>query len=553
MKSKKKSKKIKTIILAIVLIILVAVSMLFVSVWKDMHDQQKKIKEAKNETTTNAYYDIKDEGENNPAVGKVTSTKIELDNSNYKKFIDTANAQKLGYTYENYYGIEKALKQPYVQYTPVEYNLEVLDKNNNIDVDKLTKIAIKNRDKKPLPILCAEIDDNKTRELCGYVATAINANKDKCDIKKIATLLSNFRIFEKKGSTAFAYVTQDINMGFNTTMFKIYENMGDITGNVDFTNTSVFSHEAMHLIQMASSFDGDNDKIENAGCYRLDRTIQDKRPNPLWFKWIIEGSADTAMQSYLKADNNSLCYSKKITYINSALMPMMFNDNFDKSLIEQTTFCENFDEMRKILGIKTDDEFLDFMKLAYTIEICQEGDEGFFKQYQEETGKDTSVKDDNKSDERFNIILTCRSEAENTIVNNFYKNLAKYINENNVDLETVFFLARLCEIDTASHLQYSNKSYYPYQNSNIKNHYELQQALFKAIAKSSDMSLDDINNKYDSYKMYVKDENGKKMPNCNWNSFTNNQKEFINYAQSFHSYTRFVRLKTMMNFNPEAE
>lgn len=553
MKSKNKSKKIIKVLFAMVLIVLVAIIAIFISVSNDMKEQQKKLNESKAETTTSAYYDIKDEGENNPIHAEVTSTKIELDDSNYKKFLKTANAQKLGYTYESYYGIEEALKQPYVQNTPIEYNLEVLDENNNIDIDKLTEVAIRNRKLKKLPILCAEIDDAKTRELCGYVAKALNDNKDKCDIKKVATLLSHFRIFEKKGSTAFAYVTQDINMGFNTTIFKIYENMGSITGTVNFTNTSIFTHESMHLIQLASSFDGDNEEIENLGCYRIDRTIENEKPNPLWIKWIIEGSADTAMQSYLKTDNKPLCYPKKITYINSVLMPMMFNDGFDKSLIEQTTYCENFDEMRNILGIKTDDEFLDFMKLAYTIEICQEGDEGFFTEYQKATGRDVSVNDDVKSDERFNIILACRSEAENVIVNSYYKNLAKYVKENVVDLETVFFLARLCEIDTFTHLQYTNKNYYSHQTSNIENHYELQQALFKAIAQSSNISLEDINKAYDNYKMYVCDEDGKTTPNCNWQGFTKEQREFIEYANSFHSYTRFVRLKTMKDFNPKTE
>lgn len=546
--SKGKGKKVLIIVLALVIC---AVCVLMVSTIKSMKDNEKALKNpTTTEATTNPYNeDIKTSDETAYEKKAVSSTKISLNDKEYKKFEKVANSQKLGFRYDDYYLLEQELEKAYVKRGKLEYNLEVLNDKNEIDVNKLTKVALRNAIEKPSVNMTEPVSAEKTKEICQMVCDVCNNNKDKYDIKELATMLSHLRILEKRGTAAFADVSNKIDLSFNAFMLDTYAMISDQSDDVNYNNTTVFTHETMHLFQYASSFDGSNEVINKLGFCRRDEKSKGL-PHPLYDSWLIEGSADMAMQDCLNADNTSLCYSKRISYINSVLTTFMFDKNFDRHLIERTSWCEDIYEMFDILGIKDKEQQLEYLKLLYSIEVCQECDSGFYEYYAKQTGENMSKDSDgNRSDERLKVVLGNRSDAEKYIVNGFYKDFAKYVRDNkNVDLETVFYLARFCELDAASHLKYANKNYYDYQKDNVFMHYELQQALFEAIANSSNMSLDDINKAYDDYKMYVLDDNGKKVANCNQNALTKEQKEYISYSETIMAYDNFVRIKTMVDY-----
>lgn len=556
MKEQNKKSKIKNVITKIFVVILIIV-VAFVGIvvgftaksQKDYKKRLENLSTSTTESTTSSNIElIAITDETNYKKGTVNSTKISLSNKEYKNFIKLAESQKLGFTYDDYYLIEKELEKPYVKRGKTENKTELINDKGEIDAEKLTQVALKNAKTKKKVVLAVDIDEKKTREICELICNVCNNNKDKYDINELATMLCDLRIFEKKGSTAFAYVSQNIDFGFNSTMIDLYEKMGNVTGEEKQTEQSSFVHETMHLFQYATSYDGNNEEIDKVGFCRLDRT-NDNIPHPLYDSWLVEASADTMMQSYLNSGNGVLCYQKKISYMNSVLLDFMFDKGFDRHMLERTTLSSDIYEMFDILNIKDKKEQIDFLKLLYSVEICQELDEGFFKYYAEKNGVDTAYDSNGeRTKERLGLVLTCRSDLEKYIVNKFYKAFADYVKNNDVDLETVFYLARLCEIDTANHLLYSNKKYYDYQIDNIKLHYELQQGLFNAIANSSNMSLDEINNAYDDYLMYVLDENENKIPNCNSNLLTEEQKDFIEYSESIFKYDKFVRLKTVINY-----
>lgn len=537
----KKSKKFLIAILVIVIIIVVA----FVAV---NGKSNKNTTTATQSQTTSAeespYIDVEKSNENQYEIAEVNSTKIDLNDKEYKSFVKLTESQNIDFTYDKYYLLEEELKKDYVKKGKLDYNLEVLNSNGEIDVDKLTDVALDNVDSRETNIFYNEIGREKTKEICELMVKTYNDNKDKYDINELAATLSNLRILEHKTTTKYAYVTKEIDFIYNPNTMKIGTDISKITGGEEFdVGASTMIHEMMHVLQYASSFDGSNEDVIKIGYCRSDNSNKDM-PNPLFNRWILESSAETMNQAYLNFSHKNLTYNRGIRNANAVLMSFMFNKDFDRHILEKTTLSDDIYEMFDILNISDKKEQLEYLKLMNSIDTCFEYNDGFFKYYSSQTGIDL----DNNEEEKDKIISTSRVDAQNYIQNRFYKALAEYVKNNDVDLETVFFLTRCFEIDSSTRLQYTRKDLLEYNKSAILNQYELQQGLFKAIAKSSGMTLDEVNDKYNSYMLYVLDDNGNEHPNCNWNSLTDGQRDFIDFTKELYSYTRMVRLNTMVDY-----
>lgn len=541
MKDKSKSKKI------IIALIVVVAAIVLCAILLSGNDKDKKNDNANTtaaSVSSAAYIDVENPKDSQYNIGEVKSTKISLSDKEYKEFIKLADSQKLDFTYDDYYGIEEEVKKPYVKANKLEPDLQLLNDKNEIDVDKLTAIAIKNYNTRDVNAFWKQPSKEKTREICQFICKVVNDNKDKYDMNQLATMLTYLRIAQHDTSTSLAFVNPKIDFVFNPNLIKATGDVNIITGSDANEEIDTMTHEIMHLLQLASSFDGSNDEVGNIGFCRADYT-DEKAITPLYYRWIIEASAETMAQNYIGFPQKNMMYSTNIKNVNNVLRMYMFDDGFSRHNIEKITLSKDLDTAYGVMGITDEKEKIDFLKVLYCYETVKEYNKTFFDVYSEKTGKDAS----SGSEERAAIMNNSEMDAEKYTINHFYKSFAKFVkDEKDIDLETVFFLARMSELDSSTRIGYTQKSMVDFAKEGIENHYELQQGLFKAIANSSDMSLDDINKAYDEYKMYVLDENKKEKINCNWDLFTAEQKDFITYTTNMYSYTHFARIKAMVDF-----
>ena len=145
--------------------------------------------------------------------------------------------------------------------------------------------------------------------------------------------------------------------------------------------------------------------------------------------------------------------------------------------------------------------------------------------------------------------MLVREDAVINLSKTYYENLISSVQAGEInDLNTLFFMMRIWEIDAYSHLEYNKDSVslecakrYLQWNSNV------QGEIFQLVGKNVNLSEDELKEMYNEYNLY-EDDNGNIKPNCNLNGLKENQKDFILSKINKYTARGFSKTSDMITY-----
>lgn len=493
----------------------------------------------------NGYIDVEHSNEKKPINGDKTSTKINLNKPQYDEFINELENYDYEFSMSKYYDLENTLKTfNDVQYQKKESSKLIND--GELDSNKLYNIVIDNnnsymkQDTNSVNVFFSNTSDENIKNICNLIVEIYNNNKDDyCDIKKVSDTLTHLKIFQNDTTSSNAYVTDDLVLVFNPKMMEMFSKMQEMKGNTKdgvSVDKTVFVHEIEHLFQNASNDFQDENGIETGFCRKYDKV----NVNSLWNTWLLESSAEIKMSESLHATTKN--YDKKISYIRSYNLSRIFESSYVVNDLVNSVFTNNLDSAFKFLNINDDVSKMEFLKLMYSIEITQSDVDDFWEFYEKQ--ERIMLTDEEKESIRMDI----RTEAVKKLSKEYYKGLASALLDGKIkDLETVFYLMRLWELDSCGHLNFTNKQEYEHAKDFIIWQDNIEKGLIKAISNSSNMSYDELMNQYDNYPMSL-EVNGNVINNADFSNLPKEKQEYINASYEKYSVTYFSRISTMVNY-----
>ena len=467
---------------------------------------------------------------------------ITISNYDYMQLMDFIKSNPdHKFSYSQYYGLEYATQLYKENIITKSSDSNLLDAQGKLDPSKLINIVLENNaktfegGKNTINIFYKELSRTEITKLCNLIAEVANNRLSATELKKLSNTLTQLKIFERTGCASNAYVTNDITLVYNPTMSQNYSNIQGLQGkDPETTLKGVLTHEIMHLIQYASNDINDSNGIEAGICRMYNLPGKDKNipVDSLWYSWVLDAGAELGMADYLNIKPGT--YAKKISYANSYNLSRFNELNSTSDTLENTIFSHSLEEAYEQLGIETDEEKQNFLNYMYSVEITQTEPNDFFEYYESQTGKTLT------EEEKLAIRMDIREDAVIYLTNNFYSNLVNAINEGTItDLNTVFYLVRIWELDSFNHLEYTKTKGLEHAKDFIEWQQSLQEGLFSAIATSSNLDKDTIVARYSEYNLNIENENGEITQNCNLDSFNSFTQYYLSKAPSNYSTANF--------------
>ena len=506
-----------------------------------------------NNSNTNSkpdYIDVLKSNELNVYDEDKSTIDINLNNYNYLNYINLLNSTESPFDTAKYYGLDEALELYNSTEVKKSTNSNLLDENGKLDANKLIECVNKNNE----AYMAEGIDAIKTfykdmssediNKMCVLIAEVVNNKFNDVEINKAANTLTKLKIFERSGTAANAYVSNNLTFVFNPNMSNMYADMKSKTDNFDEEETieGVIIHEIMHLLEYSANDINDDNGIESGICRMYNVPNKDpKLPvDSLWNSWLLEAAAELGMSDYLNIKPGT--YAKKISYVKSYNLSRFNELNLEKQGLEDVAFNHTLEKAYKDLELNSKEEQREFLNFLYSIEIIQTNPDDFWKNYTEKTG--INLTEEEKTEIRMNI----RTDAIKYLTKNFYNNLATAVHEGNVtDIDSVFYLMRNWEIDVHGHLEYTKTNTIEPAKDFIIWQDEIQNEFFSALAESNNLTKEDISTMYDDYNLQVT-ENNQIYNNCNFDKYNDYTSNYITSAKEKYATTKFSRNKDVANY-----
>ena len=475
---------------------------------------------------------------------------INLNNYNYMNVSNTLQSSDYSYDMSEYFGLDHALTK--YNSTTVNKSTEsnLLDSNGNIDANKLFQIVKENNadsmngKKNSINAFYTELDSSTIQQICDLIAETANSELNSTSRQKLANTLTKLTVFQRTGTAANAYISNNLTFVYNPTMTQNYANVKEIEGEDPQTIVlSVLKHEIFHLFQYATNDLEDSNGIESGICrmYNAPGEEQTVPVDSLWYSWALEGSAELGMSNHLDIEPGT--YAKKISYIRSYNLSR-FNElsSHDQSL-ENAIFNQNLEGLYDELNLTDENEQQEFLKYMYAVEITQTDPDDFWDYYTSQTGITPTEA------EKTGIRMDIRTDAVKYLTGNFYQNLTDAIYEGKIsDLNTVFYLMRTWELDAYGHLEYTKTNSLEHATDFIVWQQGIQQELFTAIADSSNLDINTINGLYNEYNLQVEKESGKIENNCDLSDFNGYTRHLISSAIENYTTSHFSRTNDVYDY-----
>ncbi len=538
-KKKMKVWKKLLIVLAVVIIVPIAVLAAFVIV------NTNNSKPSGDEITTapaQEYFELKESDIKNEVSGKVNITPLG-DNLDFSEVLKSVE-DNINYSYADYYDIDGA--QKVMKKTPVKRvkNISLLDSDNNIDADKLYKTVLANN--KPcknakgvntINYFYSDATNEEIKEICKLIAKVVNETKEDRDITETASALVNLKIFRHETSSDLAGISHKMVFYFNPNMIEMTGKMFELSNRKQEGYDEkylTFVHEIEHIKQSASRDNDFDSGVEVGFCRKYDSATV----NSLWDQWILEGAAEIKMTRY--TGSKPMTYAKKIGYVNTYNLGYIFSDN-ELDAFVNSTFLNDLDEVYDKLNIKGEKEQRDFLNFLYSIQLTQYDCNDFWDYYQKKTGKTLS------DDDKISIKMDIRTEAVNHLTKMFYTNLVKGIEDGKIrDVETVFFMLKVWELDCFNHLTYTEKNAFTHAKQYIIDLNETNKKLFEAISKNTNKSKQELMKEYSEYHALI--SNGKETKhNYRFYDLSSEKEKFLDDCFAGYSVTHFADIETMID------
>lgn len=475
---------------------------------------------------------------------------IEIGEKQYQEFSDYIRGVQCDFCLGDYYYIDEALDL----YSSTEVNkpisTKLLDENGKLSQKKLIDVVDENNKKLKTEsnsenVFYEDISNEDKVYICTIIADVVNRECDKEKIKEVATSLEKMCIVYHRGQSSNAAITNHMVFTYNDTMSKMTIESELLKG-TDETEQDLLDqiivHEVMHLIQHANDDLNDENGVE-IGIVRQ-YNVPYKEPmlpvDSLYNSWLLEGSAELGMAYSL--DTTPKTYAKYISYINSYNLSRFDEIDSEDALLEKISFSDDIDDMFAKLGIDSVEEQDAFLKCLYSTELIQTDSTNFWEKYSEVTQKSLS------EDEKMDIKYQLRIDIIKYLTKQFYVNLIDAVyNKEITDLNTLFYMMRLWEIDEFWHLNYNQKNLVELTRPFIEWHCEVQDKIFGMVADSTDLTQEETEKKYNEYCLQTKTD-GVVSDNCNLSNFSQFNRDYIQKLKQGYTKIKFVRLNEMMIF-----
>ena len=484
------------------------------------------------EITTSVYEQVIDveNGADDIIDADTTPIPIKMSDNNLKVFEKYISSINVDYDYEDAYNIDKALElyndNTVNTVTNHSHDIRV---NGEFDADyfyELVKINnekfLEEKKKDSMQGFYKEYSGKELKKICTQMCEALEdiSKKDPTvDIDTACCYLYNLIILGKSCSLDFGGFDMDNRFYLN------YKNMetGAFAMDTDDIEQTTFYHEMMHAFQFAC----DDIKKPDEDRMGIIHTYDELEINPLSWYWLLEGSAEMNMSQYLGVRYST--YKSKITYIDSINFVSNIGKGDDLVQTEKLCFQRDLNKLFEHLGMTSEKEKREIIKMMFSIEILQESDSEFYDWYEDKYGVDLS---NSSNGEETNLKLTVKEDAMLTLTKIFYRNLARQVNSGNASIQDVYYLMRLWEADIDRHFSNDMVGYMMFFHNFYDTYIDLQNEFLNIIAKENGLNFDDLKNDFESYLMNT----SSKTPNCDLKFLSAERKNYIikDFCDSFY-------------------
>lgn len=496
------------------------------------------------QTYTADYIDVLTSNEFRVYDEDLHTTPIKINNVAFLDFVNKLSQGEYSFDYAQYYGLDEAINMYNSQTVNKSTSSTLLDASGKLDANKLAQQVLANnkeymsKGKDAVNTFYTDISSSDLTMICKTIAEVVNDKFNDVEINKVANTLMEMTMFQRTGSASNAYITNNLTFVYNPNMSGLYADMQEIQGtsnSKEETLKQVITHEVMHLLQYSASDTNEKNGLESGICrmYNLPNSESKVPVDSLWNSWLLEAAAELGMADYLNIQPGT--YAKKISYARSYNLSRFNELDLGTQLIEDVAFNHTLEEAYKDLELSSPEEQKEFLKYLYSVEITQTDPDDFWTNYTAITGKTPT------DAEKTAIRMDIRTDAVKYLTKNFYDNLADAIYEGKVtDLDTVFYLMRTWELDVFGHLEYTKTSSLEHAKEFVIWHNQVQNDLFQAIAESSGITVDFIQNDYAEYNLQANVE-GSIYNNCNLSNFNGATSAYITSAKDSYSTSKFSR------------
>ncbi len=465
-----------------------------------------------------------------------TETQVNFTANSYSEFKNYIDGINTIYEFSDLYNFSETINE-YNHLTIAEKHSSKLQKIAANDLYELVKNNNKEYKKISSTAIYKELKDDELKEICTLIADTtekIKKQSENVSEDRLRCVLSDLKIFAQTSSVANAFVTDDNSLIVSPNMMEIATL---IKG--DSAEKDVLIHEIVHLSQKGCNCDLQNNTNLKRN-FGVSYGFKNVKVNSLDFTWLYEASAEKNMHNLTGHD--FLVYQNMIGYLESLSLVNLLNDNFKVNDTEKLSYKRTLDDLYNFFGVEDEKDKSEVLNLMYSIEVMQQAPEDFYKVLTEKTGK---TKDDTLIDE---VNYNVKASICETLTKMFYANMAKNIVNKDISLEDIFYLISIWENDLNSHLKYSQSNKYKYNANFIEIYLNIQNNFFSHLSKATNLTTEEIQNKFNEYTVSVKSKNGEIVANHS-SDFLSSSK--MNYLETRKNDLSLSAAPTIKNISIE--
>ena len=393
------------------------------------------------------------------------------------------------------------------------------------------------------------LDESQIMEICQEITRVINSKGEELDISLVANTLERLTVFTRSGSTSNAYVSSELAFVYNPNMIDLYTRQQEIRGGSPETVwQQVIDHEIMHLIQHGANDGDDTNGVEIGICrmYNLPNEEKTLLVDSLYNTWILEAGAEIGMTEVVGVEPGT--YQKKISYARSYNISRFYELQTGRKRLEKAAFCHTLEDAYAALGLSSEEAQLEFLKFLYSVEITQMDPADFWASYEAQNGVIP------EEAEQTGIRMDIRTDAVTYMTRNFFANLAYALRDGAIaDLDTVFYMLRLWEMDTWNHLNYTQRSSLTHAMDFVLWYDRTQEAFLTTLAESNGIDPTEMLEKYDGYCLLLEGETGESLDNCDLSRISDGMRSYLLAAKDTLSARQFSRIRDVARWLAENE
>ena len=449
---------------------------------------------------------------------KTEPVELALSRSGLETFEKYLSEYAVQYDFDEQYGIEEALKKYGNRAAePIGKHAHDIRVNGKLDADHLYQLVKENNKKffeeSSSSNFYKEYSDNQLKEICRQMCEALEeiSKKDPTvDLDTVCCYLYNIAIIAKTGSLDFGGFTMNNRFYLNYNMME----SGGFAMDTDDIEKTTFYHEMMHAFQFACDDlkKGNEDRV--GICYR----DNDQKREPLFYNWLIEGSAEMNMSQYLGVRYST--YKNKISYVESVNLLSNVGSGDERIRTEKLCFQRDANKLFEQLEVTEENEKKEIIKMMYSIELLQDSEDDFEDWYQKQYGVDF----ESREEERVKLRLLLKEDALLSMTKLFYRNLARQMHTGKASLQDAYYLMRLWESDLNRHIG-DIIGYRVFFKEFYDNYLAIQNTFFTLLCEENALDKTEVRKDFERYTV----DTETKSPNCDLNFFSAERKGYYQY------------------------